>query len=620
MTKRQKFSDKAKTFPTGPGCYLMKNRHKDIIYIGKAKNLRNRVSSYFNNSSKSPKTEIMVSHIRDFDFILTETEAEALVLENTLIKKHTPKYNIMMRDDKSYPYVVVNTNEVFPRPRYDRRPKRNKGIKVYGPFVVGSNISEVLRVITKSFGLRDCSIKEFNSRTRPCLLYQIKQCSAPCVKYIEEGEYDKNLNFALSLFEGKGKKALKEIENQMKKASDKEEFELAAIYRDNLEVLENFVSGSKQKNAEFHDASENLDVVAYHVGEIEVDLSLYMVRNGLLLGHKNFHFPKGDDSEIEENFTSFLHQYYTSSYDSLPEKVVLDVSEDKLTLLDAALKISLDEKVSLEKVSKKYESIHNLTKKNALEGQRMRSSGQESILLGLQKLQSLLNLKERPRILECYDVAIWQGSSPTASKVTFHEGKPDKKNYRYYHLTERPEGNNDFAMMKEMIERRLESGKFPDVMVIDGGKGQLSMALKALREKDLDIPVVALAKEKTDSVSAGVKNSQTLTKKEERIYIPGRSNPYILNKSMDLYRILVRMRDEAHRFSRVLHHKTEKKRVLTSWLDDIPKIGPKTKEKILSNLTMNIQRLKEYSVDEVVDHFSISKEQAENLVEKVRTL
>lgn len=555
-----KMEDKAKLLPTKPGCYLMKNKDQQIIYVGKAKNLRSRVSSYFNNSAKNAKTEILVSHIVDFDFIMTTSDAESFVLENTLIKKHTPKYNIRLKDDKSYPYVVINRNEPFPRLEFVRRVKRAKGVDVYGPFVTGSNVWEIIRILTQSFCLRDCTLSEFKKRKEPCLLYQMHQCSAPCVGKITAEEYERDLDYARDMFSGSGNKTLRELERRMYEASENEEFEKAALIRDNLKILGDFANNFKQENAE-HGDEKNLDIVAFYQGEIEVDISVYMMRNGVLLGHKNFNFSNLDIVEtLEDSVLNFLFQYYSTTYDSLPDLVITQMDEENNQMLETGVS-TLGKNIKVRPPQKKYDSFLNLTRDHAFEQQRVRLLHEDSVYVGLNKLKDLLSLKERPVVLECYDVAIFQGSSPTAAQIVFHDGKPDKKNYRYYHLEERPEGNNDFAMMRELIIRRSDNGSLPDVFIVDGGWGQVNVFKEALKELNIPIPVVGIAKSKNVRTKDGFKN-EDIKKSEERLIIPGRSNPYFLNQNRSLFKIIVQMRDEAHRFSRKLHHKEETKRVL----------------------------------------------------------
>ena len=557
-----KMEEKARLLPTKPGCYLMKNRAEQIIYVGKAKNLRARVLSYFNNSAKGPKTEILVTHIVDFDFIITENDAESFVLENNLIKKHSPKYNIRLKDDKSYPYVVINTNEAYPRLEFIRRVKRGKGIDVYGPFVTGSNIWDVLRILTKSFSLRDCKLSDFKTRKEPCLLYQMKQCSAPCVGKISDTEYEQDLNLARDLFSGSGAKTLRELEKRMQQAAHDEEFEKAAQIRDSLGALHDFANNFKQSNAEL-DSDRNIDIVAFYHGEIEVDLSIYMMRNGILLGHKNFSFSSLDvEDNIEDSVLNYLFQYYSSTYDSLPQLIITQMTNDSNELLEKGMATleKVEKNIRVRSPLKQYDSLLNLTRDHAFEQQRVRMLHEDSVYVGLNKLKDLLGLKERPVVLECYDIAIFQGSSPTAAQIVFHDGKPDKKNYRHYHLQELPEGNNDFAMMKELIIRRSDNGALPDIFIVDGGLGQVNVFKEVLKELNIPIPVIGIAKSKVVKTKDGFSRSD-IKRSEERLIIPGRTNPYMLNLNRSLYKIIVQMRDEAHRFSRRLHHKEEKKRV-----------------------------------------------------------
>jgi excinuclease ABC subunit C len=597
--------EKAKSLPKKAGCYLMKNKDDQVLYVGKAKSLKSRVSSYFQQGSKSSKTEILVSHIRDFDFLLTETEAEAFVLENNLIKKHSPKYNIMLRDDKSYPYVVIKKKEPFPRLHYMRKVSRSSEVEVFGPFVHGSNISEVLRILTKSFQLRDCSLREFNSRKQPCLLYQIKQCSAPCVGKISDENYQRDLNYALGVFRGEAEGTLKILEEKMHGYAQAEEFELAIIFRENIQVLKDFLSYSKQENAEIYGKDKDVDILAYHVGEIEVDISLYLIRNCLLLGHKSFHFSLVDcDEGVEENILNFIYQYYSGTHDSYPKKLITLLETSKRKLLTETLKEYFPLKVTLP--GKDFKKLMKLTQDQVNENQRVRIANEESVYIGLNKLKDLLKLRERPRVLECYDVAIFQGSSPTAAQIVFEEGRPNKNKYRHYHLQEREEGNNDFAMMKEVLSRRVKKGDLPDVFIVDGGKGQVSVFQSVLKEFDLDIPVVGLAKSKV----LGGKNSfkqEDIRRSEERLIIPGRLNPYFLNKNKSLFRIMTQMRDEAHRFSRRLHHKAEKKRVLSSWVDQIEGVGGKIRKQILEGLTHTEEELRGMSDEELVKALGVDK-------------
>ncbi len=606
-----KLSDKAKTLPSKPGCYLMKNSSGEIIYVGKAKRLRNRVSSYFSNTQKNGKTEILVSHIREFDFVLTQTDAEAFVLENTLIKRHIPKYNIRLKDDKSYPYVMVDHNEKYPRIQYRRKIKRKKKVEVFGPFVHGSNISEVIRIVTKAFKLRDCSLREFNSRKEPCLLYQMKQCDAPCVHKISIEDYKNVMNCALDVFRGKGKKSIKALENRMFVSAESEEFEQAAMIRDYIETLSSFISFSKQENAELHTGQKNIDLISFYQGDVEVDLSIYIIRNGIMLGHKNFHFPNQFIGEsLEEEICAYLYQYYTESFDAFPDHLILPFKDNIFKIMKKAMS-ELEQPILVKSPGKKLKSLMELATSQAFESQRVRLSNQESIYVGLNKLKDLLKLKERPIVLECFDIAIWQGASPAASQIVFIEGKAENKLYRHYKMKELPEGNNDFAMMSELITRRVKHGSLPDVFIVDGGKGQISSFQAVLKDQNINVPVVGIAKSKSGKKQNF--SDKEVFKSEERLFIPGRVNPYFLRKNMSLFRIMVQMRDEAHRFSRRLHHKNEKSRTFHSWLDDVVGVGEKTKQKILKKSDLTLDELTELSENELMNKFCISQKISKNI-------
>lgn len=610
MKKTEELLEKANSLPQQPGCYLMKDKNGRVIYVGKAKKLKARVTSYFNKSVKGYKTDYMVSHVDHFDFIITRSDAESYVLENNLIKEHSPKYNIRLRDDKSYPYLQVNWNEPFPRLEYVRRPKRAKGKELFGPYPPGSNISMIMRVLTKSFGLRDCSLSEFKSRKTPCLLYQMRQCSAPCVGLRSAAEYENDLQSAVSFFQGpiKARRTIQKLQEKMHQYAEAEEFEMAGIIRDHIQLLDDFLQKSYDQKVESIQSDKNIDVWSYWNGDEEVDISLYMIRSGLLLGQKNFHFVKGElIEELSDEILQKIVQYYSDPEEMNPDILVLDFEEEEIK--DVSIALNTFGEMKVLGLSKKYYPLIEMCRKHAEESQRIRITNADSVYMGLHKLKDLLNMKERPRVLECYDVAIWQGLSPTASQVVFEEGKPNKKKYRYYHLETRPEGNNDFAMMREVITRRLDNGDLPDVLVIDGGVAQVNTVTAVLKELNVEICVVGIAKSRdlTDFKSVEIDRS------EERLIIPGRTNPYILSKCPPLFKIIVSMRDEAHRFSRKLHHKAESKRVLATWLDDVKGLGEETKKKILTSLSMSKAELKAYTVNDLMNYFGIKNPQAKAL-------
>lgn len=608
MKKTDELLEKANTLPQQAGCYLMKDKNGRVIYVGKAKKLKTRVISYFNNSAKGYKTNYMVGHVEDFDFILTLSDAESFVLENNLIKEHSPKYNIRLRDDKSYPYLQVNWNELFPRLEYVRRPKKGKGKELFGPYPTGSNITMIMRILTKSFRLRDCSLTEFKSRKTPCLLYQMKQCSAPCVGLRSELDYGRDLRDAMGFFQGpiKARRTVSKLQEKMMEFAELEEFEMAGVIRDHIQLLDDFLTRSYDQKVESIQSDKNIDIWSYWNGEQEVDISLYMIRSGLLLGQKNFHFVKGElIEELTEEVLQKIMQYYSDPEELSPDIVVMDFVEEEIADFKEALGTLGEMKILGQ--GKRFQELLEMCRKHAQESQRVRMANEDSVYLGLNKLKELLNIKERPRILECYDVAIWQGLSPTASQVVFEEGKPNKKKYRYYHLAERPEGNNDFAMMREVISRRMDNGDLPDVLVIDGGVAQVNTVTAVLRELNIELCVVGIAKSREIS---GSFQSKEIDRTEERLIIPGRLNPYILTKCPPLFKIIVAMRDEAHRFSRKLHHKAESKRVISTWLDDVKGLNAEVKKQVLTQLSVSQEELKSFTVSDLMNYFGIKNPHA----------
>jgi excinuclease ABC subunit C len=612
MKKTEELLEKANSLPQSPGCYLMKDKNGRVIYVGKAKKLKSRVVTYFNQSAKGLKTEFMVGHVHDFDFIVTRSDAESFVLENNLIKEQTPKYNFRLRDDKSYPYVQVNWTEEFPRLEYVRRPKKGKGKELLGPYPTGSNISMIMRILTKSFGLRDCTLTEFRSRKTPCLLHQMKQCSAPCVGLRSKEEYETDIGNAIGFFQGpnKARRTIQKLQERMEHYAENEEYEMAGIIRDNVQLLEDFLEKSFEQKVENLQSDKNIDVWSYWNGKDEVDISIYMIRAGLLLGQKNFNFVKSElIEELEDEILQKIVQYYSDPEEMNPDILVLDFEEEKLEDVKSALLTYGEMKVV--GLNKKYYPLVEMCRKHAEESQRVRIANADSVYMGLHKLKDLLGMKERPRTLECYDVAIWQGQSPTASQIVFEEGKANKRKYRYYHLETRPEGNNDFAMMREVISRRLDNGDLPDVLVIDGGIAQVNTVCAVLREMNVELSVVGIAKSK--DLTSGDLSATEVVRSEERLIIPGRSNPYILQKCPPLFKIIVSMRDEAHRFSRKLHHKAETKRTLSTWLDEVKGLGEEGKKKVLTQLSMTQDELKDFTVPDLVNYFGLKNVQAKAL-------
>jgi len=615
MKIKQKLLEKAQSLPSTPGCYLMKNAHGEIIYVGKAKKLKARVSTYFNNSKKFIKTQALVSHIREFDFLLTSNEVESLVLENNLIKEHSPKYNIRLKDDKTYPYIQINYNEKFPRLEYTRKPKRKKNVHVFGPFPESFQMKKILQTLTKFFKLRDCSLHDFNSRKNPCMLFDMHQCGAPCVLDISSDLYHEDLKKVENFFMQKNfyKTLVQEINEKMLWASKSEEFEKAAILRDTIQDIEKYQENIKTQKVELGKAQQNIDIHGVYFGQDEIDISTYLIRNSLLIGINNISLINSYSQfkEFQEDLPSILLSYYSDKKEC-PQRIVVELDSNQEDVLSQSLLTIFEQKVQVGQ-SKQFENLFSMSKKHAENSQRMRYENSDGIFKALNKLKSLLNLDELPRVLECYDVAIFQGSSPTASQIVFIDGKPEKSRYRQYKLQVRNEGNNDFAMMQEVLSRRIKSGNLPDLFIVDGGKGQVSVFLEVLKESNIDIPVIGIAKAKI--VQQARFQDKEIVKTDERLIIPGRLNPFILSKSPELFRQIVKMRNEAHRFSRKLHHKLEESSLIHSELSKIPGIGPKTVKKILRKLNSPIEELAKLPAKDLSLFFGIRLSSAQSIID-----
>ena len=606
--------EKAKSLPNAPGCYLMQAKGK-ILYVGKAKGLRQRVCSYFKEVPQGVKNQYLVQKIDDFEFILTHTEAEALILEDILIKKHRPKYNIRLKDDKSYPHLVINQNEPFPRPLIKRRPQKGKGIKIFGPFTGAYDLNAIVKWLIKVMELRDCSLHEFKNRKRPCLLYQMGQCSAPCVGKISEEAYEKKLALVIAFFSAKHHQTLAFFQKKMQGHAEAEEFELAAQLRDAYFLLEGFVKKQVMEEKLFgKNLAIDIDLISYKRTYQEVDIGVYLIRQGVLIGQKNFFFQSeaANEEGLEDELVSLLYRYYLD--EPLPPKwfFIDGLEEKKHKILEEALREKyshLDFTFKAKEYETKFEKVILLLRQFVQELKKQREAEGKLKEEALAALKRFVGLKGLPRLIECYDIAIFAGSSPTASKIVFKDGGPLKTHYRHYKLKQRPEGNNDFAMMEEVLSRRLKKGELPDLLIVDGGKGQISSAKKAMAQTGKDCPVVGLAKAKK-----GKKRGQNPDSAFERLILPCGKTLNIL-PSWPLFKLLVQMRDEAHRFSRRLHHKLEKKRSLHSWIDAIRGIGPATKKQILKNLEYNVEEVAKFDRLKMQEVFGISNQKAQLMVD-----
>ena len=541
--------------PLNPGVYLMKSAEGKIIYVGKAKNLRHRLKSYFQKTSdQSPKVKVLVSRIADLEWMITHTELEALMLECTLIKKHRPRYNVHLRDDKTYPYLRISVQEKWPQLSIVRRPKRDEAL-YFGPYMSAYSIRETLKLLTQIFPIRDCSSSKFSNRIRPCISYDMGICTAPCVQYISEEAYRKIVEGLVLFLRGKNKKILKELKAKMFELSHQEKYEEAAQLRNRIQGICHLLE--KQKVVSLKQGDE--DVVGLDRKGQHVEVALLFVRAGRLLGQKTFSFASVQE-EDQDFLASFLYQYYDEQF--IPDEIILPLS---LSSEEHLLKIYLEEKKQkpvnlVTPKSGEKKALVALANENAKEATVGRNLEQKSVAV-LEELQKRLHLKNDPHRIECFDISNIQGENAVGSRVTFIEGESDKNLYRRYKI-KTIKGPNDYAMMMEVLSRRIKGRQedaLPDLLMVDGGRGQLSIALQVLKELEVEgVDVIALAKEKTISSFQG----KMIERLQERVYVPGQKNPIIFPESSYVLHLLQRVRDEAHRFAIAYHKKLRAKKFL----------------------------------------------------------
>lgn len=563
--------EKARAASEGPGVYRMLDKSGKILYIGKAKSLTNRVRSYFAKTIEDDKTRALVAKIHDFEVILTNSEAEALILENILIKRYKPRYNIVLKDDKSYPYVAVDESHAYPKLVYTRKPKKKTKQRLFGPFASSISLREALRFLNRNFQLRDCSDMEFQNRARPCINHQIGICSAPCMGLISAENYNRDLQKAMQLLGGHGSEALRKLKNEMDAAAEGMEYEKAARLRDQLALLEDsFRRRPRTPVSENAPEEKRKDVVGWCRKDASASIALLFFRGGDLVDSASFHFDHLEGREDQEVLASFLAQFYLvddrlegteagadaipgAEAKTFPDEIVLPFEVSEQALFEESFE-KLGHKVALLIPQKgiRHEQLL-LAEKNAANAFEEIQREKGSIYRTLAELKAKLMLENYPRRIECFDISNLGDTGIVASRVTFIEGKADKSLYRHYKIRT-TDGQNDFAAMKEVIERRLyktkEEGKNfeepPDLLVIDGGKGQLSMAVQVMKELDITgVDIVALAKSKTASDFEGREVEKTF----ERVFKPGRMNPIVLPPDSAVCHLMQRVRDEAHRFA-----------------------------------------------------------------------
>lgn len=612
-SKFEELKEKSKDFPTQSGVYLMKSSIDKIIYIGKAKNLRNRVKSYFTESKDhSPKTRLLVQNIHEIEYILTKTEVEAFLLEASLIKKHRPKYNIRLRDDKAYPYIRLSWGDEYPRLYLARKVKKD-GSLYFGPYTSGMAVHGTIRFLNRTFKIRDCTDVVFKTRKRPCMTHQIGRCTAPCVQLISQGDYRGEVEGAKLFLKGQNKKVVKSLTERMMMAAEEEKFEVAARLRDSVQAIKAIL----EKQAVINDTSEkDQDAVGYFGDERGCLVETVHVRAGRVIGTRSHYLPHFDPHDPMEDprewMVDFLNQYYEDNF--IPDDVLLpvEIGSDLTKLMSEVLKErSGSSTVVRFATDERGRNLVEMANENAKAHFLKYVSKSEEKRRGLEEIKSKLNLSELPKRIECYDISTFQGAETVASQVVFEDGVPAKEHYRRYKI-KTVQGINDFASMYEVLSRRFKHTEYedPQLIVIDGGKGQLTQAVKILSEIGRqDLPVVGLAKARTESDF----QKQEVESTEERFFLPGRQNPVVFKGNSEALHILTGIRDEAHRFAITYHRKLRENTSLESELDYVVGLGEKRKKVLLTQFN-SIDEIKMASPEEIAQLKGFNRVLAERIL------
>ncbi len=585
--------DKLSQLPASPGVYLMRDAAGTIIYIGKARNLRQRVRSYFKETGDSRyQVKFLVARIADLEVVLTDTEKEALLLENTLIKQHRPRYNLDLKDDKTYFSLRIDLQEQFPRFSIVRKIARDRA-RYFGPYASASAAREVLRQITRMFPLRHYPLASCLARRRPCLYHQIGQCSAPCHKLISADDYLELVKGAMLFLEGKGRELVAQFKRHMLEASQAERYEEATRWRNLLRSIE--VTVEKQKMVL---RGGDSDVLGYHRDADRLEIILLFIRAGVLTGSRQFSLSWGLGDA--EGISAFLPQYYTGGT-YIPEEILLPLEiEDREALADV-LGDAKGRRVTLAAPLRgtKRELVE-LAGRNAAAALRERDEKQASTETLLGDLLKRLHLSRLPRRIECYDISTIQGRFSVGSGVSFLNGAPEKTGYRHYRIRD-VEGQDDFAMLREVFTRRfreetIAKDGLPDLVVVDGGIGQLNATQEIISELGLGgrFDLVSMAKSRV----ARAAESKDISRSDERFFLPGRKNPVVLRQNSSPLLLLAAIRDEAHRFAIEYHRTLRSKGGIASGIEQVPGIGVKRRTALLRHFG-SLQRLKEAGVEEI---------------------
>ncbi len=599
--------EELKKMPDNPGVYQMKNKFGEIIYVGKAKNLKKRVRQYFQSKNHSPKIEAMIRNIAEFEYIIVDNEVEALILEANLIKKFRPKYNTILRDDKQYPYIKISVQEKYPR-IYKVREVKKDGAKYFGPYPSAYAVNEIIDIIGSLYKLRKCSLKLDGSKKnkRPCLHYHINRCTAPCMGNVDAKEYREEMNKAIAFLAGGEKELIVSLTKKMNLASETLDFEMAAKYRDQIKALE--LISEKQKIVA---ANNNLDqdVIGSAMGIEESCIQIFFIRNGKVIGREHYLLANTENEEREKVISSFLSQFYTGTV-YIPKEIYIETDIEDREVFEKLLSQKRGNKVSVKVPLKGDKSmLIKMIKKNALEilekgSQRIKRSIDES-MQAVEALKDLLELESIPARIEAYDISNIQGVESVGSMVVFERGIPSKSNYRRFRI-KTVKGPNDYKSMEEVLERRINRGldrgeingfnKMPDLILIDGGKGQTGIAEEVIYNYGLNIPVCGMIKDDKHTTRGIIYKNKEIE----------------FNKTDKVYRLIYRIQEEAHRFAIEYHRNLRDKTLFKSELDNIENIGEKRKVNLLREFG-SVDNIKNKSVEELAGVAGMNLRAAESV-------
>ncbi len=601
---RMNLKNKLKNLPTSPGVYLMKDVKHKVIYVGKAKHLKNRVKSYFQKKADNRLyTEYLVRRVADIDFVLTETEKEALILENNLIKQFKPKFNINLRDDKTFISIKLEVNKKFPYPKVVRQID-DDGAMYFGPYASARAVRETLRYIHDTIPIRKCPDNVFKTRVKPCLYYQIHKCLGPCCGLVDEITYEGLLDQVILILKGKQEDLIGILKQQMREESKALRYEKAAKIRDRIRAIEETVEKQRIHSMTFVDR----DVFGYYIARDEVYLEVMFIRSGNMEDVASYHFPT-NHTTIEEVFRSFLNQFYSQTR-FIPSEVIIPVESADARLLEEWL---------TEKKGKRVEVIHpqrgdkmrliEMAQKNAENAYQVSRTHDENFTRTLKTLKESLMLRHVPERIECFDISNIFGKQAVGSMVTFELGKPDKSKYKRFKI--KTVGQiDDYAMMYEVLTRRykraVEEGDLPNLLMVDGGKGQLGVALKVFEDLAIgNVDLIALAKGRNQGDTLGEKIG-------EQIFKPHMSDPIVLASSSPELLFLDKVRDEAHRFAVTYHRKLRDKEYYRSPLDEISGIGIARKRKLMRCFG-SIEGIRNATLEQLMEIGKIPSRQANEI-------